>query len=160
MRAFFRFFELFFAEINQIERYRSTMDEIISEQYKDFLALVKARIQSAQLRALRSVNKELIDLYWEIGKIIVEKQSELGWGKSVVQNLAKDLQTEFDQIRGFSTSNLWRMRTFFPEYQSHTNLAPLVREIGWSHNIAIMEKCKQPQEREFNLRMTKNPNNL
>jgi predicted nuclease of restriction endonuclease-like (RecB) superfamily len=128
------------------------MDEITTPDYQTFVASVKVRIQDAQLRALRSVNKELIELYWEIGKLIVEKQTALGWGKSVVDNLANDLKHEFPDIRGFPTSNLWRMRTFFAEYQEYTNLAPLVREIGWSHNLAIMEKCKDMQEREFYLR--------
>jgi predicted nuclease of restriction endonuclease-like (RecB) superfamily len=76
-------------------------------------------------------------------------------GKSVVDVLARELQAEFPGVRGFSPANLWRMRSFYVGYSALPNLAPLVREISWSKNIAIMEKCKDPQEREFYIRMTK-----
>jgi predicted nuclease of restriction endonuclease-like (RecB) superfamily len=72
-----------------------------------------------------------------------------------VENLSKDLQYEFPGIHGFSSQNLWRMRRFYLEYQDNTKLAPLVREIGWSHNIAIFEKCKDDLQKEFYIQMTK-----
>jgi predicted nuclease of restriction endonuclease-like (RecB) superfamily len=72
-----------------------------------------------------------------------------------VENLAKDLQNEFPGIQGFSVGNLWRMRAFYLQYQSNEKLAPLVREISWSKNIVILEKCKDDSEREFYIRMTK-----
>jgi len=101
------------------------------------------------------VNKELIFLYWDIGRMINERQKEYTWGKSVVELLAKDLQKEFPGIKGFSASNLWRMRIFYQEYYQNPKLAPLVREIGWAHNLIIMEKCKDDLEREFYNRMTR-----
>jgi hypothetical protein len=73
----------------------------------------KGRIRAAQYEALKAVNKELIALYWDIGRMIVERQQETSWGKSVVENLAKDLQTEFPGIQGFSARNIWRMRDFY-----------------------------------------------
>jgi hypothetical protein len=87
--------------------------------------------------------------------MIVSRQQGVSWGKSVVEQLAKDLRSEFPGITGFSAANLWRMRAFYKAYSQHEKLASLVREIGWTHNLAIMEKCKAPQEREFYLRMTR-----
>src|SRR5690606_18992127 len=94
-------------------------------------------------------------LYWDIGRMIVDRQNASGWGKAVVEQLANDLQGEFPGITGFSASNLWRMRSLFESYAEFENLAPLVREIGWSHNLIILERCKDPLEREFYLRMTR-----
>ena len=88
------------------------MKQIISAEYKTFFKEIKERILAAQYDALKAVNKELIGLYWDIGKSIVAKQSELGWGKSVVETLANDLQKEFPGIQGFSARNLWSMRLF------------------------------------------------
>ena len=104
---------------------------------------------------MRAVNKELIGLYKEIGHMIVEKQELLEWGKSVVENLAKDLQNEFPGTEGFSSRNLWRMRTFYLEYRDNEKLPLLVAEISWSHNIVLIEKCKDLLEREFYVKMTK-----
>ncbi len=131
------------------------MNKIEQAAYKNFVELIKEKVYQAQYKALKSVNKELIKLYWEIGESIIAKQEQYGWGKSIVENLAKDLQKEFPGVKGFSNSNLWRMRSLFFEYQSNTKLAPLVREIGWSHNIVVMEKCKDDLEREFYIKMTK-----
>jgi predicted nuclease of restriction endonuclease-like (RecB) superfamily len=125
-----------------------------SNDYSQLLVDVKQRIQSAQYAALKAVNQELIALYWDIGQLIVDRQQAAGWGKSVVEQLAKDIQAEFSGISGFSTANLWRMRSFYLAYAEKTNLAPLVREIGWTHNLAILEKCKDDLEQEFYLRMT------
>ena len=72
-----------------------------------------------------------------------------------MEQLAADLRTEFAGVGGFSASNLWRMKAFFEAYTGLEKLAPLVREIGWSHNLAILERCKDPLEREFYLRMTR-----
>jgi predicted nuclease of restriction endonuclease-like (RecB) superfamily len=124
-------------------------------EYKKFFVEIKESIHKAQYDALRAVNKELIQLYWDIGKKIVEKQTTLGWGKSVVETLSADIQKEFPGIRGFSAANLWRIKNFYSEYSENLKLAPLVREIGWAHNIAIMEKCKDDLEREFYIKMTK-----
>lgn len=124
-------------------------------EYKKFFIEVKERIHQAQYDALRSVNKELIQLYWDIGRKIVERQSALSWGKSVVETLSLDLQKEFPGIRGFSAANLWRIRNFYAEYSNNIKLAPMVREIGWAHNVIIMEKCKDGLEKEFYLKMTK-----
>jgi len=126
-----------------------------SNFYRALLGEVKERIRSAQYEALKAVNKELVCLYWDIGRMIVDRQDVEGWGKAVVEQLAADLRTEFPGVGGFSASNLWRMKAFFEAYTGLEKLAPLVREIGWSHNLAILEGCKDPLEREFYLRMTR-----
>ena len=124
-------------------------------QYADLVISIKQRILQSQYEALKSVNKELISLYWDIGKSIVEKQNEFGWGKSVVKTLADDLQKEFSGIKGFSVQNLWNMRSFYLEYKENAKLQPLVREISWTKNIVILQKCKDDLEKEFYIQMTK-----
>ncbi|BBD66220.1 hypothetical protein NIES4072_01010 [Nostoc commune NIES-4072] len=127
----------------------------ISDDYRHLLMELKQRIRSAQYEALKAVNREMINLYWDIGQIIVTQQQGASWGKSVVEQLAKDLQAEFPGISGFSAANLWRMRLFYESYVNNEKLAPMVREIGWTHNLVIVEKCKDDLEREFYIRMTR-----
>ncbi len=123
--------------------------------YAQLLLDVKERVRAAQYAALKAVNRELVGLYWDIGRMIVERQEGATWGKAIVQQLAGDLQREFPGVSGFSASNLWRMKSFFESYKGLEKLAPLVREIAWSHNIVIMERCQEPLEREFYIRMTR-----
>ncbi len=123
--------------------------------YPYLLSEVKERIRSAQYKALKTVNKELVGLYWDIGRMIVERQDVEGWGKSVVKRLSLDLKREFPGVGGFSTQNLWYMRQFFQEYHESAKLQPLVGEIGWTHNLVIMGRCKETLEREFYIRMTR-----
>ncbi|NJK65023.1 MAG: DUF1016 domain-containing protein, partial [Synechococcaceae cyanobacterium SM2_3_1] len=124
-------------------------------EYATLLASVKDRVRSAQYAALKAVNTELVSLYWDIGRMILERQDDEGWGKSVVERLSTDLRQEFPGVSGFSVQNLWYMRQFYSEYHGNERLQPLVGEIGWAHNLAIMSKCKDPLEREFYLRMTR-----
>lgn len=125
------------------------------EDYPRLLSEIKERIRSAQYEALKAVNKELVGLYWDIGRMIVERQEMAGWGKSVVERLSADLQREFPGVGGFSVQNLWYMRQFYQEYHDSSKLQPLVGEIGWTHNLVIMGRCKDPLEREFYIRMTR-----
>jgi hypothetical protein len=85
----------------------------LPSDYQAFLDDLKSRIRTAQIRAALAVNRELIQLYWEIGRGIVHKQDVAGWGNGVVERLASDLQQEFPGITGFSASNVWRMRAFY-----------------------------------------------
>ncbi|MDO5524308.1 MAG: PDDEXK nuclease domain-containing protein [Bacteroidia bacterium] len=119
-----------------------------------FIAEIKTKVRQAQYEALKTVNVKLIDLYWEIGKSISEKQSE-SWGKSIVPTLSKELQMEFPGMSGFSVSNLWQMAQFYTEYQGSENLQPLVGEISWTKHLAIMNKCKDNFERQFYILATK-----
>jgi len=124
-------------------------------QYLSFRDDIMRRIRSAQYEAMRAVNKEMISLYWDIGRQITERQKELGWGNSVVENLSKDIQKEFPGIQGFGVSNLRDMARFYSEYQSNAILQPLVGEISWTKHILILTKCKDTQERRFYILATK-----
>lgn len=131
------------------------MNKISSTDYKAFYQEIKEQVYQSQYEALKQVNKQLIKLYWFIGKSIVEKQETHNWGKSVVENLSNDLQKEFVGVKGFSSRNLWYMRNFYNHYHKNEKLQPLVAEIGWSHNLIILDKCKDNLQREFYIKMTK-----
>jgi predicted nuclease of restriction endonuclease-like (RecB) superfamily len=127
-----------------------------NKEYSQTLSELKKQIQNAQLRAVTAVNKELILLYWKIGKIIIERQEQSHWGTNFIEKLAKDIQNEFPGIEGFSKSNLFRIRAFYLEY---SKVAPLARQfeglensgplslIPWSHNIMLMEKIDDVEQR-------------
>jgi predicted nuclease of restriction endonuclease-like (RecB) superfamily len=129
---------------------------LIPSDYASLLAEVKERVRAAQYEALRAVNKELLSLYWDIGRIICERQAGGdSWGKSVVERLAADLRAEFPGVQGFSAQNLWYMRQFHRTYRDHEKLQPLVGEISWTKHLVILGKCADPLEREFYIRSTK-----
>jgi len=90
------------------------MSKLITNEYARLLAEIKERIRSAQYDALRAVNKELVALYWDLGRVICERQADgTSWGKAVVERLATDLRAEFPGIQGFSSQNLWFEREFY-----------------------------------------------
>lgn len=121
-----------------------------------FIQEIKNQIKKAQYQALQKVNAAQIKLYWSIGKTILERQQQYGWGKGIVEILALELQKEFIGVNGFSARNLWRMRTFYEQYfDSSLILPPLVAEIPWTHNILILEKCKDEHQRFYYINMTK-----
>lgn len=126
----------------------------IPKNYGRILNEIKSRVRNAQYEALKAVNKELIGLYWDIGRIIVERQQAENWGKSVVERLGEDLRNEFPGMSGFSARNIWYMRQFYLCYGENPKLQPMVAEIGWTHNLIILDKCTDDLEREFYLRMT------
>jgi predicted nuclease of restriction endonuclease-like (RecB) superfamily len=121
-----------------------TLDHI----QRNFVAEIKEKIRLAQYEALKAVNTSLITLYWDIGRDIAEKQGE-SWGQSVVPVLSRELQKEFPGVSGFSERNLWLMAQFYTEYHDVEFLQPLVAEISWTKHIAILNKCKDNQERRF-----------
>jgi predicted nuclease of restriction endonuclease-like (RecB) superfamily len=123
--------------------------------FKIFVEEIKTYIKAAQYRALQVVNKEQIQLYWQVGKTIIDRQTQFGWGKNIVESLAQELQKNFVGINGFSARNLWYMRNLYLEYSQSSILQPVVAEIGWTHNIIILEKCKNEHERFFYIEMTK-----
>lgn len=127
------------------------MKHIASNEYGKFLNEIKLRIASARLQAVRSVNRELIKLYWDIGKNIVERQEKYKWGDNVVEALARDLKDAFPQTQGFSERNLWNMRRLYGEYKNQPILQQLVAEIPWGHNLLVMEKVAKDNERKYYL---------
>lgn len=125
------------------------------KNYRSFLDSIKTRIQEARIRAALAVNKELVQLYWTIGKEIAEKQTKDGWGKGVIDRLGKDLQNAFPGIKGFSTSNIFRMRKFFLFCQKVAQAEPLLSkspiplillDIPWRHNVILIERLDTWQE--------------
>lgn len=140
--------------------------------YGELLEDLKKRIREAQVKAALSVNRELIALYWHIGRSIVERQRAEGWGKAVVERLAGDLQKSFPGLAGFSARNIWHMRSFYLAYEPEgrklkqsvsesvrakpaqsaresepETLPQAVSEIPWGHNIALLQKLKDPAQR-------------
>jgi predicted nuclease of restriction endonuclease-like (RecB) superfamily len=137
-----------------VQRTRAILQQAVTETsglpkgYAEFLEDLKTRIRAARIKAALSANRELILLYWDIGKSIVERQRKEGWGRSVVERLARDLQAEFPGISGFSPQNMWYMRAFYlagtlevANLQQPVgeldgeNLPQAVGEIPWGHNL-------------------------
>jgi predicted nuclease of restriction endonuclease-like (RecB) superfamily len=118
----------------------------------DFDEVVRM-IDAARARAFAAVNTELIDLYWNIGEYISRRVAANGWGKGTVETLSKHIHKRQPNARGFSASNLWRMKQFHETYCGQPKLAPLVRELSWTHNLIIMSRSKRDEEREFYLRV-------
>jgi len=108
-----------------------------ANEYESLLTTIKEEIQKAHYEASLSQNSYLINLYWTIGQLIGEKQKQFGWGKSVVENLSKDLQREYTGKLSFSPDNLWRMRQMFTEYTSHKFLEQLVYEIKNTNSVFL-----------------------
>lgn len=127
------------------------MDIERTDDYKEVIQRLKERIAEARLAALKAVNRELIGLYWEIGRTIVEKQEELGWGENIVEQIARDLQAELPGVRGFSRRNLFNMRRYYLTYKDDPKVQTVSAQIPWSHNTLIMEVGKTPEERAFYL---------
>jgi len=146
---------------------------LLPTSYAPWLTALKARVRSAQLQAAARVNHELISLYWDIGRSIVEGQRDRGYGKQVVEQLAADLQAEFPGLAGFSPLNVWRMRAFYEAYaddgrilsQPVTELAPAIVQqpvapsddgppepmasLPWGHNLLLLHKLKSPTDRRW-----------
>jgi len=117
-----------------------------------------AIIEQSRENAFRAVNHELISMYWKIGEYISEKVKTSGWGKSIVAEFADFIQSERPDIKGFSASNIWRMKQFYETYKDNEKLATLLREISWSNNLSIMARAKTDEAREFYLLLTQKNN--
>ena len=124
------------------------------DSYELFLIALKKRIRTAQVKAALAVNKELILLYWQIGRDILQRQAVEGWGGKVVTQLAKDLKREFPELRGFSRSNLMYMRTFAEAWPDEQIVHQLGGQIPWKHNCVLLEKVKDPDARRWYIQKT------
>ncbi len=120
---------------------------IQTEEYRDLITELKRKVHSAQIKAALQVNEALIGLYWEIGRLIVERQQVGGWGNNVIGQIAKDLTRELVGAKGFSERNLYRMKLFFSFYADQGEFPPqLVAKIPWSHNALIIQKIKDQEQ--------------
>lgn len=116
-------------------------------------AEVASLIATARQRAFQAVNTALIDLYWQVGAYISQKIEAAEWGDGVVPQLAAYIARTQPGQRGFTTSNLFRMKKFYETYRDEPISAPLAHQLSWSHNLIILGQSKRPEEREFYLRM-------
>lgn len=124
---------------------------MIDKAYKDWFIGLKSKIRSAQLKAAVAVNTELITLYWDLGKMIAEKENV--WGSKLVEQISKNLKEEFPDLKGLSTSNLKYCKRFYQFYQ-HPIWQQLVTQIPWGHNILIFSKSKDLSEARFYIQET------
>ena len=115
--------------------------------YPDWLAELKTRIHHAQQRAVQTVNRELVQLYWQIGRDILERQSREGWGAKVIERLAHDLRTAFPDMKGFSRANLMYMRAFAEAWPDAEIVQQAVGQLPWGHNLVLLAKLKDSQQR-------------
>jgi predicted nuclease of restriction endonuclease-like (RecB) superfamily len=126
----------------------------MDNRFTDVIQLIK----QSRTNAIKAVNAELINLYWNIGEYISKKIEHSEWGDSVVTELANFIKTQEPEIKGFSDKNIWRMKQFYETYKDFPKLSTLLREISWSHNLAIFSRCKTIEEREFYLKQAKQEN--
>ena len=126
----------------------------MENKFSDIIQIIK----NSRKNAIKAVNSELINLYWNIGEYISVQVEQSQWGKSVVKELANFIQSTEPDLKGFSDKNLWRMKQFYETYKDFPKLSSLLREISWTHNLAIFSRCKTMEEREFYIKTTKQEN--
>jgi len=138
-----------------MSRKRSQTDKpTSSNNYEGFLDDVLACVERARINAAQGVNQTMIALYFEIGELIVQRQKQHGWGKSIVERLAKDLKRETNSVKGFSPQNLWLMRQIHLEYHDRPEHQRFAFDIPWGHNVLILQKIKTADARLYYLRAT------
>lgn len=130
------------------------MNSLSSNDYEKFLRDLKERIRSAQIRAALAVNKELVLLYWQVGKDILSRQHQAGWGAKIITQLAADLKRELPEIKGFSRSNLLYMRAFAQAFPDESIVQDVLGQITWYHNITLLDKLKDAEERVWYAKQT------
>ena len=119
------------------------------EGYTDWLQSLKTRIHSAQQRATLAVNRELVLLYWQIGRDILARQASQGWGAKVIERLAHDLRVAFPQMKGFSPRNLKYMRAFAEAWPEAEFVQAVLAQLPWYHQLALLDKLSSPDERRW-----------
>lgn len=128
--------------------------KVTPEGYLELLNQLKERIRGAQLRAGLAVNRELVLLYWQLGREILVRQDQRGWGAKVIDRLANDLRRAFPEMKGFSVRNLRYARAFAEAWPDEQIVQQLVAQIPWGHNVRILDYLKDPAEREWYIRQT------
>ncbi len=123
--------------------------EILPAGYEGMLDDLKTCIRNARVRAALSVNSELVLLYWQIGRTILERQGQEGWGSKVISRLAEDLRREFPDMKGLSRTNLFYMRAFAEAYPEVAIVQQLVGQLPWGHNVVLITKIKDSGLREW-----------
>ncbi|WP_218081640.1 PDDEXK nuclease domain-containing protein [Anthocerotibacter panamensis] len=121
------------------------MSDLVESSFNEVVAL----IQGARQRAFLAVNTALIDLYWQVGEYISHKLASANWGEGVVVQLAHYLAEHHPELKGFTRANLFRMRQLFETYRQDEKVAPLLRQLPWTHHTLLLGRCKRAEEREF-----------
>ena len=121
-------------------------------EYDSFLEELKERIRSAQVRAALSVNRELVVLYWSIGRDILNRQADEGWGTKIIDRLSDDLTKAFPDMRGFRARNLKYMRAFAEAYPDKQFVQQVVAQLPWGHQVRILDTLKDAKQREWYIR--------
>jgi predicted nuclease of restriction endonuclease-like (RecB) superfamily len=129
-------------------------EHLAADTYGQFLTELKERIRTAQVRASTAVNRELVLLYWQIGRGILDRQKRESWGAKVIDRLATDLKTDFPDMKGFSPRNLKYMRAFAEAWPEEAIVQEVLAQITWYHNLAILEKVTSPDDRIWYARAT------
>lgn len=130
------------------------MADKLTKEYAEFLQSLKERIATAQVKAALAVNRELVLLYWQIGREILERQKAQGWGAKVIEQLSKDLRSAFPEMKGFSTRNLKYMRALAETYPDEQFVQEALAQITWYHNLTLLDKVKDQKQREFYINKT------
>ncbi len=131
--------------------------DIIKKQGQDYeksLSSIIKKVEESKHRAITTVNKLLIELYWFIGETIVSLQEESKWGEGVVEKLSQDLRIRYPDMNGFSSRNLWDCKRLYIAYKDSPKLRTLFAEISWSHNLLLLNKTRTIEEKEFYLKMS------
>lgn len=131
-----------------------TQPSILPSDYQPFLKKLKRQIRQTQLRAGLAANRELILLYWNIGRSILERQKKEGWGAKIIDRLSLDLKKEFPDMRGFSSRNLKYMRTFAEAWPDESIVQEVLAQITWYHNITLLDKLGDNDQRLWYVRKT------
>jgi predicted nuclease of restriction endonuclease-like (RecB) superfamily len=126
----------------------------VAPGYLELLDEIRSKVRAAQVRAALAVNRELVLLYWQIGREILARQGEAGWGAKVVDRLAVDLRREFPEMKGFSSRNLKYMRSFALAYPDEPFVQQPVAQIPWGHNVVLLDKLKDVETRAWYARQT------
>jgi len=125
------------------------LEKSLPRDYEELLARLKERVRTAQVRAAVSVNRELVLLYWHIGREILSRQEQEGWGAGVIDRLARDLRKAFPEMKGFSPRNLKYMRALAEAYPDEPFVQQAVAQLPWGHNVRILDYVKDPAERAW-----------
>ena len=131
------------------------MSNSLDQTYLQTLFELKTKIQTSQIKAAMSVNTQMIFLYWEIGKTILDRQVMAGWGSKIVDTLSKDLSKSFPDMKGFSPRNLKHMRRFAETYPDLEIVKQVVSQIPWGHNIVLLNKLETIEKRLWYAEQTK-----
>lgn len=139
------------------------LKKLLQTRFTTLLVEIKNRIQTAQTRAVLSANKELVRLYWDIGRIIQKRQEQEGWGTGVIPRLARELHNEMPALKGFSERNIKRMLAFFRDYPDPTVIMPpavalltepIIWTVPWAHHVILMDKVKEIKVRQWYMAQT------